>query len=174
MKVVLQTVWICGSACIIGISAVVPAFAPVTGAVEISFLSAVFDTVGIFFVTDFDGIFLFNGEKVERFETYTDDFLRANQVFCAAIYKDQLAIGTVRNGLLVKNLSDGSNIFCNTQTGLQNNTILSISFDKTGNLWLGLDKGIDYVMINSPIYDLFGNTKLYEAGYASLLRGNAL
>ena len=174
MKVVLQTVWICGSTCIIGISAVVPAFAPVAGAVEISFLSAVFDTVGIFFVTDFDGIFLFNGEKVERFETYADDFLRANQVFCAAIYKDQLAIGTVRNGLLVKNLSDGSNIFCNTQTGLQNNTILSISFDKTGNLWLGLDKGIDYVMINSPIYDLFGNTNLYGAGYASLLRGNSL
>ena len=48
MKVVLQTVWICCSACIIGISAVVPAFAPVAGAVEISFLSAVFDTVGIF------------------------------------------------------------------------------------------------------------------------------
>lgn len=128
----------------------------------------------ILFVTDFDGIFLFNGEKVERFETYADDFLRANQVFCAAIYKDQLAIGTVRNGLLVKNLSDGSNIFCNTQTGLQNNTILSISFDKSGNLWLGLDKGIDYVMINSPIYDLFGNTNLYGAGYASLLRGNSL
>lgn len=128
----------------------------------------------ILFVTDFDGVFLFNGEKVERFETYADDFLRANQVFCAAIYKDQLAIGTVRNGLLVKNLNDGSNIFCNTQTGLQNNTILSISFDKSGNLWLGLDKGIDYVMINSPIYDLFGNTNLYGAGYASLLRGNSL
>ncbi|MBN2764952.1 MAG: hypothetical protein JXR27_01165 [Paludibacteraceae bacterium] len=128
----------------------------------------------ILFVTDFDGVFFFNGEKVERFETYADDFLRANQVFCAAIYKDQLAIGTVRNGLLVKNLSDGSNIFCNTQTGLQNNTILSISFDRTGNLWLGLDKGIDYVMINSPIYDLFGNTNLYGAGYASLLRGNSL
>ncbi|MDD3489696.1 MAG: triple tyrosine motif-containing protein [Paludibacter sp.] len=128
----------------------------------------------ILFVTDFDGIFVFNGEKVERFETYSDDFLRSNQVFCAAIYNDQLAIGTVRNGLLVKNLTDGSDIFCNTQTGLQNNTILSISFDKTGNLWLGLDKGIDYVMINSPIYDLFGNSNLYGAGYASLLRENSL
>ena len=48
MKVVLQTVWICGSTCIIGIRTIVPAFAPVTGTVEISFLSAVFDTVGIF------------------------------------------------------------------------------------------------------------------------------
>lgn len=128
----------------------------------------------ILFVTDFHGIFLFNGEKVEPFFTETDDFLRENQVFCAAINNEYLAIGTVRNGLLVKNLIDGSNIYSNTQTGLQNNTILSLSFDRIGNLWLGLDKGIDYVMINSAIYDLFGNSNLYGAGYTSLLHNELL
>ena len=128
----------------------------------------------ILFVTDFNGIFLFNGEKIVPFVTDMDEFMQQNQVFCAAINQDVLAVGTVRNGLLVKNLHDNSNIFSNTHTGLQNNTVLSISFDKTGNLWLGLDKGIDYVMINSPIYDYFGNTILYGAGYASLLHQGSL
>lgn len=128
----------------------------------------------ILFVTDFNGIYVFNGEKVEPFKTDIDEFLIQNQVFCATIKNDQLAVGTVRNGLVVKNLNDNSTIYSNTQSGLQNNTILSLSFDRLGNLWLGLDKGISYVMINSPIYDLFGNSNLLGAGYASLVRGNNL
>ncbi len=128
----------------------------------------------ILFVTDFDGIFVFNGEKIEIFKTDIDDFIKHNQVFCATIKNNQLAIGTVRNGIVVKNLNDNTSIFANTLTGLQNNTILSISFDRLDNLWLGLDKGIDYVMINSPIYDLFGNSNLFGAGYTSIVRDNLL
>ncbi len=128
----------------------------------------------ILFITDFNGIFVFNGEKIEEFKTDIDDFIKRNQVFCATIKNNQLAIGTVRNGIVVKNLNDNTLIFANTLTGLQNNTILSISFDRLDNLWLGLDKGIDYVMINSPIYDLFGNSNLYGAGYTSIVRDNLL
>lgn len=133
-----------------------------------------FETNKILFITDFDGIYVFDGERVNRFSTDIDDFIIRNQVFCAAINKNLLAIGTVRNGLVVKNLKDNSTIYSNTQTGLQNNTILSVSFDRLQNLWLGLDKGIDYVLIHSPIYDLFGNSHLYGAGYTSHLLGNTL
>ncbi|MDD3079830.1 MAG: triple tyrosine motif-containing protein [Paludibacter sp.] len=128
----------------------------------------------ILFITDFDGIYIFNGENIQAFHTDIDDFMKQNQVFCAAISKDLLAIGTVRNGLIVKNLKDNSNIYSNTQTGMQNNTVLSAGFDRIGNLWLGLDKGIDYVMINSPIYDLFGNSNLFGTGYASQILHNKL
>ena len=128
----------------------------------------------VLFITDFDGIYLFDSQKVIRFSTDIDDFITKNQVFCAAINKSLLAIGTVRNGLVVKNLSDNSTIYSNTQTGLQNNTILSVTFDRLQNLWLGLDKGIDYVLIHSPIFDLFGNSHLYGAGYTSHLLKNTL
>ena len=128
----------------------------------------------IMFVTDFYGIFVFNGKKVEPYETDIDGFLSENQVFCATIEGANLALGTVRNGLVVKNLKTNNNVFSNTFSGLQNNTILSMSFDSNHNLWLGLDKGIDYVLINSPIYDLFGNSQLFGAGYCSLIRNNIL
>lgn len=128
----------------------------------------------ILFMTDFNGIFIFDGEKVKPYNTNIDGFIEKNQIFCATIQNNMLAIGTVRGGLVVKNLKDNSTVYSNIQTGLQNNTVLSISFDKIGNIWLGLDKGIDYVMINAPISDLFGNPGVYGAGYTSLLRSSTL
>ncbi len=128
----------------------------------------------ILFVTDVEGVFLFDGNKIVTYKTDIDNFIIQNQVFCAAIKNGLLAIGTVRNGLVVKNLKDNSTIYANTHTGLQNNTILSLTFDRLQNLWLGLDKGIDYVKIHSPIFDLFGNSQLYGTGYASYILGNQL
>jgi len=128
----------------------------------------------ILFITDFHGIFLYDGTKVIPYKTDIDDFLRENQVFCAALKDNKLALGTVRKGLVVKDLITNENIYTNVYSGLQNNTILSVFFDNLGNLWLGLNKGIDYVMINSPIYDLFGNNQLYGAGYSSIVIDNCL
>jgi hypothetical protein len=128
----------------------------------------------ILFVTDLNGIFMFNGDKIEPYKTDLDAFLSENQVFSATIRGSKIAFGTVRNGLVVKDLHDNSTIFSNTFSGLQNNTILSIAFDRKDNLWLGLDKGIDYVIINSPIYDLFGNSQLFGAGYSTLIKNNIL
>lgn len=128
----------------------------------------------ILFVTELDGLFLFDGTKVITYSTDIDEFLKDNQVFCAAAEGSKIAFGTVRKGLVVKDIINNQNIFSNRYSGLQNNTILSLAFDRQHNLWLGLDKGIDYVLINSPIYDLFGDTQLYGAGYSSLIQNNTL
>jgi len=128
----------------------------------------------ILFVTDFYGMYIFDGESVKAYKTNIDGFLSENQVFCATISGTKLALGTVRNGLAVRDLKDGTTFYVNTYSGLQNNTILSMSFDNQNNLWLGLDKGIDYVLINSPIFNLFGNSERLGSGYASLLRGSNL
>ena len=133
-----------------------------------------FEKSKILFVTDFYGLYVFNGERVEPYKTDIDAFLSENQVFCATIENSKLALGTVRDGLVVKDLITNSNIFSNTFSGMQNNTILSIAFDHQHNLWLGLDKGIDYVLINSPVYDLFGNSQTFGAGYSSFIRKNIL
>lgn len=128
----------------------------------------------ILFVTNFYGLFVYDGDKVAPLITDIDAFLSENQVFCATIKNAKLALGTVRKGLVVKDFNTNTNTFSNTFSGLQNNTILSIAFDRQDNLWLGLDKGIDYVLINSPIYDLFGNSQLFGAGYSSLIRNKTL
>ena len=121
----------------------------------------------LLFATNFDGLFLFGDGQVRPFTTDIDVFIKDNQTFCAEINGTNLAIGTVQGGVVVKDLTDDTNTFSNIHAGLQNNTVLSLGFDNRQNLWVGLDRGIDYVMINSPIYNLFANSRLYGAGYTS-------
>ena len=132
------------------------------------------DGDNILFITSFNGAYLFNGSTVVPYNTGIDDFLKQNQVFCAARNANQLVLGTVQRGIAVLNLIDRSVRFVNTFTGLQNNTVLSLAFDNQNNLWLGLDKGIDYVMLNSPIQNILGINNLYGAGYTSLLKNKIL
>ena len=58
--------------------------------------------------------------------------------------------------------------------GLQYNNILNVRADRSGNLWLGLDNGVDYVEINAPFYRIFPDGDLEGAGYAAYLFDNRL
>ena len=128
----------------------------------------------ILIVTSFNGVFQFDGFSITPYKTGIDDFLKQNQVFCATTNGKQLVFGTVQRGVAVQNLTDGSVTYINTFSGLQNNTVLSATFDNQQNLWLGLDNGIDYIVLNSPVLNMFGTNNLYGAGYASILKDNTL
>jgi len=128
----------------------------------------------ILFVTSFNGVYIFDGVTIVPFNTGIDGFLKKNQVFCATTNGKQLVYGTVQNGIAIQNIADGNVTYVNTYSGLQNNTVLSAAFDNQQNLWLGLDKGIDYVMLNSPVLNMFGTNNLYGAGYTSFLKNNVL
>ncbi len=128
----------------------------------------------VLFVTAFNGTYIYDGVTIMPFNTGIDDFLINNQVFCATTNGKQLVFGTVQRGIAVLDLQNKSVTYNNTYSGLQNNTVLSVAFDNQQNLWLGLDKGIDYVMLNSPIMNMFGTNNLYGAGYTSYLKSNTM
>jgi DNA-binding CsgD family transcriptional regulator len=128
----------------------------------------------VLLVTSLSGVYLFDGSSVVPYSTGIDEFLKTSQVFCATTNGKQLVFGTVQRGIAVLDIKDRSVLYVNTFTGLQNNTVLSVKFDNNQNLWLGLDNGIDYVMLNSPMLNLFGNNNLYGAGYASYLNNKTL
>ena len=75
--------------------------------------------------------------------------------------------GTDSDGAYIRSLVDGEYIHLDISNGLQNNTILSACFDRSGDLWLGLDSGIDCVRLGSPIFRLFGNPGKFGTGYAA-------
>lgn len=128
----------------------------------------------ILFVTDSHGIFRFDGNLFSSFKTDIDKQIMEHQVFCAAINNNVLALGTVQNGLIIKNLANNSTRYSTTSTGLQNNTVLSLAFDNQENLWLGLDNGVDYCMINTALTDLIGNPNVIGAGYTSCIYNGML
>ncbi len=129
---------------------------------------------GLLIVTDFDGLFLAQNQNITKYNTEFDDFLKENQVFCATNSGSKYAFGTVRNGVVTKDFSSGRLTYSNTMTGLQNNTVLSMYFDRDNNLWLGLDNGIDLVLVNSPVYNLLGTSTSFGAGYAAHVSDNTL
>ncbi|MGN0238089.1 MAG: triple tyrosine motif-containing protein [Lepagella sp.] len=124
--------------------------------------------------TERDGLFMVVEGVITPFATDIDSFLKENQIFCAAAKGTKLAFGSVFNGLIVKDMSNGNVEYANMATGIQNNTILSLHFDRDDNLWLGLDDGIDFVKLNSIYSNLVSSPHLYGAGYMSHLVGNTL
>ncbi|MBK7938089.1 MAG: hypothetical protein IPJ82_13790 [Lewinellaceae bacterium] len=62
-----------------------------------------------------------------------------------------LAIGTILNGAYILGRSGQLRFHLHRENGLQNNTVLAIHQDRDGNLWLGLDRGVDFVALRSPL-----------------------
>ena len=119
-----------------------------------------------------EGLFLWDEKGITPFRTDADEFIKKNELFSIAIKDNQIAIGTVLKGLVLISTEGKLVKYINESQGLQNNTILSIYFDINGNLWLGLDNGIDYVALNYPVTNLYSAYGFYGAGYtAQLYRG---
>ncbi len=93
--------------------------------------------------------------------------------YAQKINNKTFALATSQNGLFISDV-DGNIVQKISKTeGLQSNNILSLLYDKQGNIWLGLNNGIDMVAFNSAIKLI---NPLFEdaAGYAALLHNNNL
>jgi len=128
----------------------------------------------LLFATVADGLYIYDNKEIKPFVLDITPMIVSSQIFCAAVYNGYLAIGTIRGGVVIKDIRTGENHYANALTGLQNNTVLSMRFDGLGNLWLGLDNGIAYVMLNTPYRDLYGIGNNIGTGYASLRHGDRL
>ncbi|MBD1421423.1 helix-turn-helix and ligand-binding sensor domain-containing protein [Sphingobacterium chuzhouense] len=75
------------------------------------------------------------------------------------IDNNTFAFGTIKNGIFIADKTGKILQHIHKRNGLQNNTVLSMVLDKQGNIWAGLDNGIDRIEVNSPFYyykDIFG------------------
>ncbi|MGB1941769.1 MAG: two-component regulator propeller domain-containing protein, partial [Flavobacteriaceae bacterium] len=106
-----------------------------------------------------DGFRILTSSK--GFYTYLNQYLRPWNIQ-TSILKNELVysglqssngdyvVGTVTNGLYIITEDGRGSKHYNFEKGLLNNTILSIFQDKNNNLWLGLDSGINCILIDSP------------------------
>lgn len=114
------------------------------------------------------GVFLYDGETVKPWNTPVNEILKKYQIYSSReIDENYIAFGTIQNGLVICDKQGKIQNIINREKGLQNNTILSMNLDLDGNLWLGLDNGIDYVEINSPI-TLMRDFYDFGTGYTSI------
>lgn len=129
---------------------------------------------GYLAATALNGLYVGDESGIYPFPTGADEFMHKNEVFSLAAREDYIAIGTIHKGLMIIETATNRVEYYNDQKGLQNNTILSLCFDKQDGLWLGLDNGIDYISLNTSLTNLYTNPYSKGTGYAAIIEKKQL
>lgn len=120
-----------------------------------------------------DGILIKKPDQLS-FTKIKSDFWRNEQIYTAQkIDEKSFAIASTNDGLLICDADGNIAQKISKNEGLQSNNILSLFYDKDGNIWLGLNNGIDMVAYNSSIKLINPNFE-ESSGYAALLQDNNL
>lgn len=115
-----------------------------------------------------DGIFSYSKGSFQPWSTSDDTFLKRHTIFCASLLPNgQLAIGTALNGLVIMDRKRRFFYHFNKKNGLRNNTVLCLTVNAEGQIWLGLDNGTALVDVPSPFTYLFPDGELQGAGYTA-------
>lgn len=120
------------------------------------------------------GLYLYDGYDIKPFECPANEELSKKQVFSSAkIDSNHFAYGTIQDGVIIINQNGEVLQHLNKEKGLLNNTVLQVFKDHNGQLWLGLDNGINYLEINSPFTFFRDGMGIEGTGYdAKLFEGD--
>nr|WP_298791829.1 Two component regulator three Y domain-containing protein [uncultured Allomuricauda sp.] len=106
---------------------------------------------GLLIGTKLNGCYLWNEHKVEPWKPDLNNNLKQHQLNkILKLSENQIAFGTIKNGVYLYNTKTKTSRVLNREAGLQNNTVLSMQ-NFQDQLWLGLDNGLGRVKLNSPI-----------------------
>jgi DNA-binding CsgD family transcriptional regulator len=122
--------------------------------------------------TSNDGILKYDGQKLEPWQPAQNDYFRKNIVNrgCASL-DGKIIIGTILDGISVFDPSGNLVHQFNKDRGLQNNTVLGVFSDTNRNIWISLDKGIDFIsFVPDPSYSIFERSELGAVYSAAVYR----
>ena len=130
---------------------------------------------GLLLVTQKQGIFKYKNGFLERFTTNIDAEIQQSNIYSSQVLSDEsIALGSISNGIFILS-KEGKLIYHITQnSGLSNNTALSLFEDVDKNLWIGLDNGINCINLKSPVKSYLDNTGILGTTYASITHKNKL
>jgi DNA-binding CsgD family transcriptional regulator len=125
--------------------------------------------------TEKNGIYLKIGKAFIESDAPDNLLLKNYQINRVLKINNHLyAIGTIKNGVLLTDHRGNIQSRLDKSNGLQNNTVLALWKDPNNNLWIGLDKGIDFTYITSPFYIITDQTGKLGAVYCSVLHNGRI
>ncbi len=93
-----------------------------------------------------EGLLFYDGQKISPWEPGQTDYFRKNIINRGCMTADgKIIIGTILDGISVFDQKGKLLNRFNKENGLQNNTVLGVMSDTNQNIWIALDKGIDFV-----------------------------
>jgi DNA-binding CsgD family transcriptional regulator len=122
-----------------------------------------------------NGIFYRANNQIGHWNTPADVLFREKRIYNATgLFNGQIAIGTSLDGLITIDRHRRISRHLTKKNGLQNNNILSTFTDQDGDLWLGLDNGLDCVILDAPFSTIIPDGELEGTGYAVAVFQNEL
>lgn len=130
---------------------------------------------GLILVTQKQGVFLYQNGRVNKFITDIDTQIQQSNIYSSQLLTDEsIALGSISNGIFIISKEGIKRYHITQNSGLSNNTALSLFEDLDKNLWIGLDNGINCINLKSPINSYLDNTGILGAIYASVIHNNKL
>jgi len=104
----------------------------------------------LLFLTQKEGFYFMKGKKPVKWRL-PSKILENKTIYSAIQLKDKsFLLGTISNGLINLNEDGSIDYLVDKNSGISNNTILSVFEDRENNIWLGLDNGINCINNSSP------------------------
>lgn len=98
------------------------------------------------------GCFLFDGRTFEKFRTDSDqDLITSNIYRGVSVDETQVALGTAGAGFFIIDNRGKTRLHLTKKSGLQDDLVYELFFDRNRNLWLGMDYGIAKIELNKPL-----------------------
>ena len=98
------------------------------------------------------GLLIYRGAEFRPFESDVEEYVRENQLYSAVnLPGNRLALGTIRAGVVI---IDGQGRLLHKidkDSGLRDQTVVSMHYDRHGTLWLALVNGIARVELSTPL-----------------------
>ncbi|MEJ2902983.1 triple tyrosine motif-containing protein [Pedobacter panaciterrae] len=114
-----------------------------------------------------NGLFLMHNGKLTPKPTALDQIFYNDRIYGAdRIDSNKYVIGTTSAGVLIINKQGKVLQKYTYKDGLQNNNVRGFITDRSKNLWLALNDGIDYVAINSAVKSIFPDKNKQITSYA--------
>jgi ligand-binding sensor domain-containing protein len=121
------------------------------------------------------GVYLLKDNKITA-STLTGSGISPKEAFSSSsqIDAETFALGTYGSGCYIVNKNGFVTQHFYSKSGLQNSNVRSLFIDRNKNIWLGLDRGIDFIAFNNAIKVMSPANLNDGAGYASLVYNNEL
>ena len=105
----------------------------------------------LLFETEDKGFYKLDNGSINVWDISSNKLLSEVIVYNSIQLSDgSFVLGTISDGIIYLNPNGDLNYQINQNNGLGNNTVLSLFEDVDKNIWLGLDKGINYIEMNAP------------------------
>ena len=121
-----------------------------------------------------DGVWKYKDQQLNKINLL-DKFLgQLGEIFSADLDGSKLALGSVDKGIGIIDLKTNEFNLYNEENGLASNTIISLNFDETGDLWVGMQYGIAKILLTLPVEKLESNYLSIGSGNVMKLKDNKL